>query len=518
MKKIFPVILLLFLAVFTAYADQTDNTAEEKTAEPLRIGVYTGNFPFAFYDQDNDLTGIDIEMLTKITECMGVDADIFEMASESLIDSVRKGQSDVIGGAFSVLSSRRTIDFTKTYYSTGGVFVSLSDLELAEPLAPESFAGNRIGVQKGTGFEAWLKDVFVEKDVVPAGDIYTFVRIDDAMRSLNRGKIDLVLMDANVYLSRFDSDPAYRIWPYGSSEDNYAFGIRKNSGLKDELDRCLSELLSDGTAQNIADRFFNAEYPGEMPLISRTATPTPTPTALPTPTPPVIPTAEVSVVQPTACNYSMAYVADITIPDGQQISPAGYFTKIWRVRNDGTCIWTPDFLFSFVSGTQMGGQTQFLGQTVNPGEAVDLSVNMIAPFEPGDYQSDWQLKTAQGYDLGDPVWVRITVPGLFATPTAGPEPTQDYGPVQPSVKPVISWFYPSFLMQPAGSCVTLYWGLSAFSTAELFVDGKSVYFGPEESNIIEVCDEVQAKGQHNIELCAYSAGANTCDTILYTAY
>lgn len=514
MRKIFILcIVLILLPVLSAYAG---DLADVQEAGTLRFGTAGGSFPFAFYDRNDDLTGIDISLMEKIAECMDVSLDISEMSAESLVGSLTNGQSDVIGGAFSKeANGKKRIDFTDVYYSTGAVFVSRADLELAEPLTAESFTGLKIGVLQGTGFETWLKGDFADKGTGAEKDIYTFGEIDDAMRSLNRKKIDLVMMDTNVYLSRFEKDPDYRGRQYGSAEDNYAFGIRRNSDLKEELDRCLSEILADGTAQNIADRFFSAVYSGEAPLIhwtEKTAVPEPTPT----PDAEVIPEADVDVVQPANCSNVMGYVADISVPDGQQIYPGFGFTKTWRLRNDGTCIWTPDYLFALESGSPMGGATQYLGRTVYPGETVDINVSLFAPLDPGSYQSNWQLKTPQGYNIGEPVWVRIIVPGPAASPT--PAPTVDYGPVQQSVKPVIQWYYPSYLTQPQGSCVSLYWGITSFSMAELFVDGVSVYFGGEESNIVEVCDEVQSKGQHTIELCAYSTGEKTCQSILYTTY
>ena len=514
MKKIIPILVLLFMSVLRAHAG---DLADVRDAGVLRFGVAAGSYPFAFYDPNDDLTGIDVKLMESIAGCLKTDLEVYEMSYDSLVDSLKNGQSDVIGGAFSKPSAEKArIDFTKIYYSTGAVFVSRIDHELPEPLTSESFAGMKIGVREGTGFEAWLKGDFADKGTVSPKDIYTFGKVDDAMRSLNRKQIDLVFMDANVYLSRFEKDPDYRAWQFGSAEDNYAFGIRKGSDLKDELDRCLSDMLTDGTAQQIADRFFSENYMGEMPLIHWTAkTAVPEPTA--TPDPDAVPVAEVSVVEPKKCTYSMAYITDVSIPDGQQIFPGVPFTKTWRLRNDGTCIWTPDYILAFDSGTPMSAATmQYLGQTVNPGDTADISVNLVSPADPGNYQGNWQLKTPQGIDIGDPVWVRITVPNPQVSPNA--TPTVDYGPVQQTVKPVIDWFYPSFLTQPAGSCVILYWGISAFSTAELFVDDVSVYFGPEETYTKEVCNEVLDKGQHEIRLCVYGSGDRTCQTILYTTY
>ena len=116
----------------------------------------------------------------------------------------------------------------------------------------------------------------------------------------------------------------------------------------------------------------------------------------------------------------MAYVSDITIPDGSPISGGSSFTKTWRLKNTGNCPWTTNFMFTFVSGAQMGGMNRYLPYQVNPGETIDLSIDLIAPTTPGTYQGYWQIKTPTGFGVGFAIWVQIVVPGAYWEPTATP--------------------------------------------------------------------------------------------------
>ena len=217
MRKVFLALLLILLLTCSAGANDLENVRESGV---LRFGVSPECFPFVFYDKNDDLTGIDIRLMEEIASLMDVELDIYEMSSDSLIESLLIDQVDVIGGAFSKTSARKQeIDFTKIYYSTGAVFVSRDKTKLTEPLKAESFSGYKIGVQKETGFEEWLTTEFIEKGTVPRKDIFTFSSVEDAMKALNKGKIDLILMDTNVYLSSYEDDSDYRTWQYGSAED-----------------------------------------------------------------------------------------------------------------------------------------------------------------------------------------------------------------------------------------------------------------------------------------------------------
>lgn len=164
------------------------------------------------------------------------------------------------------------------------------------------------------------------------------------------------------------------------------------------------------------------------------ANPSPTPTETPSPTATFTPAATSSGgiptlsgggnVQPTQSCYSMAFVADITIPDNTNIAPGQTFTKTWKVVNNGTCAWEVGFKFAFVGGDQMGGATVTLDKAVAVNEQVELSVVFTAPTDKtGKVQSNWRMSTASGTPFGDEVYVIIEVGGSTLTPTATEDAT-----------------------------------------------------------------------------------------------
>ncbi len=118
---------------------------------------------------------------------------------------------------------------------------------------------------------------------------------------------------------------------------------------------------------------------------------------------------------------------DITIPDDTRFYPGEYFSKTWRLVNAGSCVWTRDYAVVWFSGDNLGvSQTQYLTSGVEPGRAVEVTVEMVAPSKPGLYQSNWKLRNAQGQLFGigpngdSPFWARIVVVPLetqTATPT-----------------------------------------------------------------------------------------------------
>lgn len=143
--------------------------------------------------------------------------------------------------------------------------------------------------------------------------------------------------------------------------------------------------------------------PPTATAVPATQTPVPTATTLPA-------TAPI-----TYCDW-MAFVTDVTVPDGSTFKPGETFTKIWRIKNRGTCTWTPDYTLTFNGGDQMGSTTSIrLPGYIAPGQTVDVSVTLTAPSTPGSYKGYWILRNTSGalFGAGDkanaPMYVDIRV-------------------------------------------------------------------------------------------------------------
>ncbi|MFH1185474.1 MAG: NBR1-Ig-like domain-containing protein [Chloroflexota bacterium] len=136
---------------------------------------------------------------------------------------------------------------------------------------------------------------------------------------------------------------------------------------------------------------------------------TATSTTAPFPTLPGVTSTIPAPPSPTSTCDVAQFVADVTIPDDTIIAPNANFTKTWRLKNVGTCSWTPSYAVMFASGESMSGPaTQALLANVNAGQTVDLSVNLQAPASNGTYTGNWRLRNANGVAFSN-FYVRIKV-------------------------------------------------------------------------------------------------------------
>ena len=135
----------------------------------------------------------------------------------------------------------------------------------------------------------------------------------------------------------------------------------------------------------------------------------------------------IAVEQPTAtfapavteCQDSAQYISDDGI-DGTTYVPNTSFTKTWTLKNTGSCYWDHSYLVSYISGATMTQQPGYFvvqqGQTIAPGQTVNISIGMTSPIEEGNYRSYWGLKKVdgpfmpiQGGTNGNSFYVKIKV-------------------------------------------------------------------------------------------------------------
>lgn len=154
-----------------------------------------------------------------------------------------------------------------------------------------------------------------------------------------------------------------------------------------------------------------------------TATPQPTWTPMPSPTiaqtqsllpaapaapaapvatqpPAVLPPAAPAATPTSASLCLKASLVSETIPDGTAKAANEAFTKSWTFKNVGTCAWTTEFDFAFVSGEKMGGANIDMKQSVAPGGEITISVPMTAPGSAGDYTGWWSFLDQGGNRFG----------------------------------------------------------------------------------------------------------------------
>ncbi len=147
---------------------------------------------------------------------------------------------------------------------------------------------------------------------------------------------------------------------------------------------------------------------------------------------------------PSGCTNEASFVADVTVPDDTSFPPGANFTKTWRLKNVGTCTWTPKYKLVFQSGDAMGAPAAvtLTNSNVPPNSNLNVSVKLTSPQDQGTYQGFFKMRAPDGTVFGiapngsNPFWVLINVvPPSVDTPT--PVPGVTLIPILPKLTLVV---------------------------------------------------------------------------------
>jgi len=491
-------------------SSNADDWARVQEEGRLVVGTSADYAPFEFYNSNFQLDGFDIALMTEIGERLGLEIVWNDFAFSGLLDALNLGQVDAAIGAISVTPDRSAkVDFTSLYLSANDAVLVRSG-EGITVRSPSDFSGHTLGVELGTTYQAWAQQNLVDTGALAQDELIPFDSVDSMITALQGGEVDIALLG---YAPAQQIDRRSSSLTVGGTRFNtqqFAIATRQDSTLLNHLNVALAQVMTDGTWDDLITHYLAVDSavvlppPGEdgtqalvptatPPMVATTsATPiattsatdvpaaivvtTPTATASVTPVPatatplPTAPPTPTTVV----CVNGMGYVADVNLDDQNMtappvMSPGQNFTKTWRVRNTGNCDWAADFLLMYVNGNrpeaQMGAQPVAVGQVVAPGQEVDISVNLTAPYTYGAFQAFFQMRDNKGTYFGQVIWAGVAVPDPnppmpTAVPTTAPPVDQTPNPNFRVDNPYIS----------AGECTTLRWDVDNVG-AVFFIDG-----------------------------------------------
>jgi hypothetical protein len=144
---------------------------------------------------------------------------------------------------------------------------------------------------------------------------------------------------------------------------------------------------------------------------------------------------------PNPCVVGARFLGDVSYPDGSVIQPGTAFQKTWQVQNTGSCIWINTYGILNIGGGSFGAPSPSPIPYTAPGQTVNISVNMVAPQQPGSYRSVWQLRAPNGALFGPQLDVQFNVPQAGCNGI-----------------PQITQFYASPSTIRQGQSTTLVWG------------------------------------------------------------
>jgi len=195
--KLWPVVAIILVAamVLSACSEPTATPVSEvgPTAEPSMKVVVACDAawpPMEFVDENKEIVGFDIDLMTAIAEEMGFEFEFKNVAWDGIFAGLEAGDYDAIMSSVTIRDDRlEKYDFSDPYINAGQITVVRADE--TEIQGPEDLPGKTVGAQIGTTGAFAIQDI---EDTT----LKEYDNIDLALLDLVNGNIDAVVTDTPV--------------------------------------------------------------------------------------------------------------------------------------------------------------------------------------------------------------------------------------------------------------------------------------------------------------------------------
>ena len=256
----------LVKAPLLARAAQEGAAPSEANAEaalPRRVAIRfltdSDYPPFNYFDEDNVLTGFNVDVARAVCLELAAACDIQVRPWAELLPALRRGETDAVIASHAVSAAAlQIVDFTDRYYHTPARFAGKRDGPRLE-VTPEGLEGKKIAVAKGTAHEAYLRAFFRDSS------IRSFETPELARDALITGAVDL-LFDDGIGLAFWLNGTAskacceFKGGPFGEPKyfgDGVAIAVsRDDPQLKMLINAALRKMRASGRFEELVLRYF----------------------------------------------------------------------------------------------------------------------------------------------------------------------------------------------------------------------------------------------------------------------
>lgn len=227
-----------------------------KDSSKLIIGIDDNFAPMGFRDENNELTGFDIDYAKAAGEQMGKQVEFQPIDWSTKEAELNSGRIDLIWNGYTITDERKKkVLFTKPYLKNSQVIVVPATSGLSK-LA--DLAGKTVGVQTLSSAADALDANPIKSKLKTVSEFPDNVL---ALTDLKTGRLDAVVIDevvAKYYMSK--EQGTYKLLGESLAPEEYGIGVKKgNEELLTQLQSALDELHKNGKAAEISKKWFGED-------------------------------------------------------------------------------------------------------------------------------------------------------------------------------------------------------------------------------------------------------------------
>jgi polar amino acid transport system substrate-binding protein len=250
----------LFAAMMGLSAGITTAQADE-----FKVGIECTSFPFNYRDSTGAYAGYDVDVANEIGKRLGDKIEFVCQKWDGMIPAILANKFDLIVASMGITEERqKKLDFSRPYRISVGRFVAPTGAKLAlfKPdgsLDPEGFKSIKVGLQRSTTYDDWLKAK------MPSANVMRYDTVEALFLDIKAGRVDTIMTNPmkahDAFLSKPDGAGFGFVGPEVSDDKLFGAGagvaLRKgNEALLAKVDKAITAMTEDGTLDTFSKKYF----------------------------------------------------------------------------------------------------------------------------------------------------------------------------------------------------------------------------------------------------------------------
>ena len=258
MKKFLTIILVLSIGLqLFGCSTKTNDRNKEDSQKNLIVGMELAYPPFEMTDENNNATGISVDLAQELGKSLGRTVKIENMSFAGLIPALQTKKIDIIISSMTITEERKkTIDFSDAY-ANSNLAILINKNSSVKKVEDLNVKGKKLAVKKGT-----TGHVYAEKNL-PNCEVMVFDKESACVLEVTQGKADAFIYDQmTIYDSwkRNADTTRAELMPFQKDPEQWGIALRKeDSVLKGDINKFLKEFKGNGGFDKLAEKYLTEQ-------------------------------------------------------------------------------------------------------------------------------------------------------------------------------------------------------------------------------------------------------------------
>lgn len=260
MKRMIAVVLAVFMlasvltmAVSAKGSDDLLKTIQERGT--MIVGLEGDWAPWSYVDENDELTGYDVEVAKAIADKLGVEIQIVPGEWDGLFAGMDAGRYDMVVNGVEVTEERADkYDFSTPYAYIRTALIVKGDNDSIKTF--EDLKGKKTANS--------IASTYMNLAESYGATCYGVSTLDETLTMVLQGRVDATLNAIVSFTDYMAQHPDSNLKVVATTEDasNVAIPMRKGdetASLREAINKAIDELREDGTLSELSTRFFGED-------------------------------------------------------------------------------------------------------------------------------------------------------------------------------------------------------------------------------------------------------------------